>query len=77
METSTHRVEAYEAVYRTQTRMTWRVGVLDRGLGHRSYAVITEDEVLLVKCDHEIIAEHIVKVHNETLRQDSGHCSLQ
>lgn len=60
------RIEAFEAPYNALCEQEWSVGANDRGMGHYSYAVITVGGDMVVKCDHLIIAEHIVKVHNES-----------
>jgi hypothetical protein len=62
-------VEEYEAKFHALIAKEWRVGANDRGMGHYSYAVITIDEEMVVKCDDQIIAEHIVQVHNADRRR--------
>lgn len=48
---------------------TWALGFKDRGHGHGDFAVITLDteEELVVKCSSKELAEHIIKVHNDSL----------
>ncbi len=45
----------------------WAVGYKDRGLGHGDFAIITEDDILVIECPSQDVAEHIVDLHNRTL----------
>jgi len=66
------RIEEFESPYNALCEQKWAVGANDRGHGHYSYAVITVGGDMVVKCDHLIIAEHIVKVHNEAQGETTG-----
>ena len=46
----------------------WSLGAMDRGMGHYSYAVMTEDSEMVIECktDREL-AEHIIELHNDKL----------
>ena len=46
----------------------WALGAMHRGMGHYSYAVLTEAGAVVVECkiDKEL-AEHIVEIHNDQL----------
>lgn len=61
------RIEEFESPFKALLEKEWSVGVNDRGMGHYSYAVITVDEEMVVKCDHDIIARHISQVHNASI----------
>lgn len=63
-EENQQRIDEFEAPIKALVAKEWTVGANDRGMGHYSYAVITVDEEMVVKCDYQIIAEHIVKAHN-------------
>jgi hypothetical protein len=43
----------------------WTLGYKDRGLGNGDWAVMTDDDLLIVECPCKDIAEHIIKLHNE------------
>lgn len=58
-------IDEVEAPIKALRDQKWIVGANDRGMGHYSYAVITVDEEMIVKCDHLIIAQHIVEIHNK------------
>lgn len=48
----------------------WAVGFRDRGHGHGDFAVITKKtRILLVECAYEMLAEHIVQLHNKSLTE--------
>lgn len=67
-------VKAYEAELKRRLEGKWAVGFMDRGHGHGSFAVILEeDEVateenFCLKCQDQEMAEHIVELHNESLK---------
>jgi len=61
------RIEEFEAPIKALLEKKWVVGANDRGMGHYSYAVITEDEEMVVKVDYQIVAEHIVNAHNTAM----------
>lgn len=56
-------------------KVLWEVGVMSRGMGRNSYAVIAKDEdkSVIVECgDRKDIADRIVNLHNGNLEKDES-----
>lgn len=47
-------------------KLPWSLGFKDRGHGHWDFAIMV-DEVLIIECPSQEIAEHIIKLHNKTM----------
>lgn len=47
----------------------WILAFRDRGLGHGDYAVTIPNQDLVVECPSKEVANHIVKLHNATLKE--------
>jgi len=47
----------------------WHIGQMDRGLGHYSYGVITKEGNLIFPTMSYQLAEHIVVLHNKSLKE--------
>jgi hypothetical protein len=45
------------------------LGFKDRGMGHGDFAVLTNKSKLVAKCFSKEIAEHIIELHNKTLKE--------
>lgn len=45
----------------------WYIGFKDRGMGHGDFAVITKKNLVVVECPTREIADHICKLHNDSL----------
>lgn len=60
--------EAYNAQQKAVIEAKWAVGVLERGLGNKSYGVIRTDiqgsEALVLSDLTQEVAQHIVDAHN-------------
>lgn len=68
-------VKAWEVENKRRLESVWAVGFMDRGHGHGSFAVILKDDEMAdpeenfcLKCQDRGMAEHIVKLHNDSLK---------